>query len=82
MQEFKTPISRLARLFRQERNNWKERALEKQKKNRALEIKVRDLSASRDKWKERAKQAEEELLELQKGEEQPVKKKKFLKRLL
>ena len=70
MQKFKTPISRLARLFRQERNNWKERALEKQKKNRALEIKVRDLLASRDKWKERAKQAEEELLKLQKREEQ------------
>ena len=74
MQEFKTPISRLARLFRKERDNWKERALEKQKKNRALEIKVRDLLASRDNWKKRAKEAEEKLLKLQKGEEQPTKK--------
>ena len=46
MQEFKSPTSRLARLFRNGRDNWKERALEKQKKLRALEIKVRDLSIS------------------------------------
>jgi len=36
--------------------------LEKQKKLRALEIKVRDLLASRDYWKNRAKMAEEKLL--------------------
>ncbi|MDZ8106340.1 MAG: hypothetical protein RM338_12065 [Nostoc sp. DedQUE12a] len=62
MQEFKSPSSRLARLFRKGRDNWKLRALEKQKKLRALEIKVRDLSASRDYWKNRAKIAEEKLL--------------------
>ncbi|MBN3877579.1 MAG: hypothetical protein ACYTXT_44515 [Nostoc sp.] len=62
MQEFKSPTSRLARLFRNGRDNWKERALEKQKKLRALEIKVRDLSASRDYWKSRAKIAESKLL--------------------
>jgi len=61
MQEFKSPSSRLARLFRKGRDNWKLRALEKQKKLRALEIKVRDLSTSRDYWKNRAKIAEEEL---------------------
>jgi hypothetical protein len=62
MQEFKSPTSRLARLFRNGRDNWKERALEKQKKLRTLEIKVRDLSASRDYWKSRAKIAESNLL--------------------
>lgn len=62
MQEFKSPASRLARLFRNGRDSWKERALEKQKKLRALEIKVRDLSASRDYWKNRASVAEEKLL--------------------
>ncbi|WP_260446196.1 hypothetical protein [Nostoc sp. UCD121] len=36
--------------------------MEKQKKLRALEIKVRDLSASRDYWKSRAKIAESKLL--------------------
>lgn len=61
MQEFKSPSSRLAKLFHKGRDNWKQRALEKQKKLRALEIKVRDLSASRDYWKNRAKIAEEKL---------------------
>lgn len=61
MQEFKSPSSRLARLFHKSRDKWKQRALEKQKKLRALEIKVRDLSTSRDYWKNRAKIAEEKL---------------------
>jgi len=61
MQEFKSPSSRLAKLFHKGRDNWKQRALEKQKKLRALEIKLRDLSASRDYWKNRAKIAEEKL---------------------
>lgn len=56
--EFKSPTSRLARLFRAGRDNWKQKALEKQKKLRALEIKVRDLSASREYWKTRAIAAE------------------------
>ncbi len=61
--EFKSPTSRLARLFRAGRDNWKEKALEKQKKLRALEIKVRDLSASREYWKNRAIAAEQGLPE-------------------
>lgn len=61
MQEFKSPSSRLAKLFHKGRDNWKQRALEKQKKLRALEIKLRDLSASRDYWKNRAKIVEEKL---------------------
>ena len=63
MQEFKSPVSRLARLFQKGRDNWKEKALEKQKKIRALEIKVRDLSASREQWKKRAIAAELKLKE-------------------
>lgn len=57
--ELKSSTSRLARLFRAGRDNWKQRALEKQKKLRALEIKVRDLSASREYWKNRAFAAEQ-----------------------
>ncbi|MCC5611188.1 hypothetical protein LC612_31635 [Nostoc sp. CHAB 5834] len=59
--EFKSPTSRLARLFRAGRDNWKKKALEKQKKLRALEIKVRDLSALREYWKNRAIAAEKGL---------------------
>jgi hypothetical protein len=65
--EFKSPTSRLVRLFRAGRDNWKQKALEKQKKLRALEIKVRDLSASREYWKKRALLAEQGLSQ-EKGE--------------
>jgi hypothetical protein len=73
MQEYKCTDSRLAYLFRNERDNWKERALDKQKKVRALEIKVRDLMLSRENWKKRALDAEKKLLELQKEEEKSKK---------
>lgn len=61
MQEFKSPVSRLARLFHKGRDNWKEKAILKQKKVRALEIKVRDLLNSREEWKNRALTAESKL---------------------
>jgi hypothetical protein len=63
MQDFKSPVSRLARLFKKSRDSGQERALEKQKKVRALEIKVRDLSDSREHWKNRALAAESKLKE-------------------
>lgn len=62
MEEFESPTSRLARLFRKGRDNWKQRALEKQKKVRALEVKVRDLSNSREYWKKCVIEAEKKLL--------------------
>ncbi|MEM7555355.1 MAG: hypothetical protein AAF378_14870 [Cyanobacteria bacterium P01_A01_bin.84] len=63
MQDFKSPVSRLARLFKEGRDSWREKALEKQKKIRSLEIKVRDLGASREHWKQRALAAESKLKE-------------------
>lgn len=74
MPEFKSPVSRLARLFQKGRDSWKEKALDKQKKIRALEIKVRDLSASREQWKQRALAAESQIKE-QNIEAKIVKKK-------
>lgn len=64
MQEFKSPVTRLARLFHQGRDNWREKALEKQSKVRSLEIKIRDLSNSRENWKARALAAEKKLKSL------------------
>jgi len=64
MQEFKSPVIRLARLFKKGRDNWKEKALEKQALVRNLEIKVRDLTNSREKWKARALAAEKKLKSL------------------
>lgn len=64
MQKFKSPVVRLARLFQKSRDNWKEKALEKQALVRSLEIKVRDLLNSRENWKARALAAEKELKSL------------------
>ncbi len=61
MKKLKSSSSRLIRLFKQSRENWKETALLRQKQLRALEIKVRDLSGSRENWKKRAMKAEKEL---------------------
>ncbi len=64
MQEFKSPVTRLARLFKKGRDDWKKKALERQTKMRSLEIKVRDLSNSRESWKARALAAEKKLKSL------------------
>ena len=54
MKDYKTVNSRLVTIFKSARDNWKDKALFRQKKIRVLEIKVRDLHLSRDKWKEKA----------------------------
>jgi predicted nucleic acid-binding Zn-ribbon protein len=59
MNDFKTPVSRLARLFRDARDRWKAKALERQKRLRAAQVRIRDLEHSRAYWKERALAAEE-----------------------
>jgi hypothetical protein len=61
MKEFKSPVSRLAKLFKKSRDAWKGKALEKQQRLRAAQVKVRDLEQSREQWKKRALEAEEAL---------------------
>jgi len=61
MEDFKSPASRLARLFKKSRDTWKEKALEKQRRFRASQVKIRDLEQSRDRWKKRALEAEKAL---------------------
>ncbi len=58
MKGYKSNETRLVYLFKDGREKWKQRALSKQKKLRAMDIKVRDLALSREKWKEKAKQLE------------------------
>lgn len=53
-QGYKSSPARLVRLFRKSRDNWKQRAARKQERLRALEVKVRDLTNSRDYWKNQA----------------------------
>jgi hypothetical protein len=58
METFKSPVARLARLFQTSRDAWKAKALDKQRRLRAAQVKIRDLEASRAQWKERALAAE------------------------
>ena len=54
MATFKSSYARLARIFEQSRNNWRAKAIERHKRIRTLEVKVRDLEKSRALWKSRA----------------------------
>jgi len=59
MNDLKTPVARLARVFRDARDRWKAKALERQKRLRAAQVRIRDLEHSRAYWKARALAAEE-----------------------
>jgi hypothetical protein len=58
MNAFKSPVARLAHLFQQSRDAWKAKALERQQRLRAAQVKIRDLENSRAQWKARALKAE------------------------
>lgn len=60
MNDLKTPVSRLARLFRDARDRWRAKALERQKRLRAAQVRIRDLEHSRAYWKARALAAEDQ----------------------
>jgi len=60
------PVSRQIRYLREIKDNWKEKAAEKQQKIRELEQKNSALSRSRQKWKTRAQEAEKRVKELEK----------------
>jgi hypothetical protein len=60
MDDLKTPVARLARLFRDARDKWKAKALDRQKRLRAAQVRIRDLEHSRAYWKARALAAEEQ----------------------
>jgi hypothetical protein len=47
MNAFKSPVARLAHLFQQSRDAWKAKALERQQRLRAAQVKIRDLENSR-----------------------------------
>jgi hypothetical protein len=55
-QEFKCPPARLARVFRKSRDAWKQRAADKQRALKKMRITVRDLTTSRDHWRQVARQ--------------------------
>ena len=63
---FKSPIKKLAESFQRSRNKLREKYKELKKTIKGYKIKIRDLAASRDKWKCVAKKLEKELEKLRK----------------
>ena len=59
--EFESSPARLSRLFRYSRDNWRQRAADKQRAVKKLRITVRDLCESRDHWKAIARQQSQEI---------------------
>jgi hypothetical protein len=51
--EFRTPVRILLPKILKSRDNWKEKCQRRRVQNKALQIKVRDLSASRDTWRQK-----------------------------
>ena len=66
MIDYQSSPSRLARFFKESRDGWKQKAVERQSKLRTVDIKVRDLTKSRDKWKREAKETKQRLEQLEK----------------
>jgi len=58
MNDLRTPVSRLLRMFRDGRERWRAKALERQKRLRAAQVRIRDLEHSRAYWRARAVAAE------------------------
>ena len=68
------PISRQVRYFKESRENWKERALQRQEQLRFSSQKIDDLTRSRDKWKFEALEDRKEIKKLKKEIENLKKK--------
>lgn len=75
--EYCSSPERLASWFLESRNSWKERALQKQQKLRAAQIKIRDLEKSRSDWKKKAKEAESKRKETEQQSKVQLKKGRY-----
>lgn len=69
MPNYKSPPRRLSRFFEESRNGWKKKALQRQEELRSADVNVRDLTKSRDKWKQEAKEAKKQVAQLLKETE-------------
>jgi len=61
---FRTPVRILIPKLLVGRAGWKRKAGERKRRLKAARIRIRDLEASRDRWRERASAAEREVGEL------------------
>jgi len=62
---YRSPVRKLVAFFERSRDGWKRKRQEARVLNRRLSNRVRKLEASRDLWKERARQRQQELQRLQ-----------------
>ena len=56
-QEYKSPPHKLIKFFKESRDKWEETAKKRREENRDLHARIRDLEASRESWKKKAKLA-------------------------
>jgi hypothetical protein len=81
MQGYKTDDRRLIAIFKSSRDSWKTKCVFKQKRIKALEVKLRDTASSRALWKHKTQllqtqlAAQNALLQAQQSEIQLLKKK-------
>ncbi|VEP17439.1 conserved hypothetical protein [Hyella patelloides LEGE 07179] len=65
MNNYSSSPERLASWFWESRNDWKQKALKKQKELRKAGIKIRDLQKSREEWKAKTKECRAKIKELE-----------------
>lgn len=64
-QTFRTPVRILLPKLLKGRDDWKAKSHERKAQLKSAKIKIRDVSASRDKWRERTEQLQEQNEQLQ-----------------
>ena len=64
-QAFSTPVRILLPKLFKSRDDWKAKSHERKAQLKSAKIKIRDVSASRDKWRERTEQLQEQNEQLQ-----------------
>lgn len=67
---FRTPLRILLPKLLNSRNTWRAKSHQRQRQLKAAKVKIRDLSASRDRWRQQAEQLHEHLRQLQQRLEQ------------
>lgn len=58
--QYRSPVSKLVRFFRQSRDKWKEKCQKAKRENNSLKVRLAAMKESRDRWKAKAKEREDE----------------------
>ncbi|MGH9747269.1 MAG: hypothetical protein ACRD59_14325 [Candidatus Acidiferrales bacterium] len=69
-ENFRTPVRILLPKLLKSRNGWRAKSHRRKAELKAAKVKIRDVSASRDMWRQRAEQFEEEARQLRQRLEQ------------